>query len=142
METKKCLVELDEVMKHLSNKDLEKIPFEIREAIKEKKDKEYIWEYDETKKLTEQNLNRKTIIMLSYLNMEFLVNEEQKQVLKELHEFNEQKSEEEKKKKYNSNNLFNPSNDNKTKNALIIFEEKENKWYKKVISFLKKIFKR
>ena len=80
--------------------------------------------------------------MLSYLNMEFLVNEEQKQVLKELHEFNEQKSEEEKKKKYNSNNLFNPSNDNKTKNALIIFEEKENKWYKKVISFFKKIFKR
>ena len=142
METKKCLVELDEVMKHLSNKDLEKIPFEIREAIKEKKDKEYIWEYDERKKLTEQNLNRKTIIMLSYLNMEFLVNEEQKQVLKELHEFNEQKSEEEKKEKYNSNNLFNPSNDNKTKNALIIFEEKENKWYKKVISFFKKIFKR
>lgn len=142
METKKCLVELHEVIKYLSNEDLEKIPLEIREAIREKKDKEYIWKYDESKKLTEQNLNRKTIILLSYLNMEYLVNEEQKQLLKELHEYNEKKSEEEKMKKYSYDNLFNRNKDNYLKNEVMLIEINEDKWYKKVLSFFTKLLKR
>ena len=39
MEYKKCLVELDEILKYLKDEDREKIPQEIRMAIKEKKDK-------------------------------------------------------------------------------------------------------
>jgi len=142
METKKCLVELYEVIKYLSNEDLQKIPLEIREIIREKKDKEYIWKYDESKKLTEQNLNRKTIIMLSYLNMEYLVNEEQKRLLKELHEYNEKKSEEEKTKKYSYDNLFNRNKDNDLKNEVMLIEINQDKWYKKVLSFFTRLLKR
>lgn len=142
METKKCLVELYEVIKYLSDEDLQKIPLEIREIIREKKDKEYIWKYDESKKLTEQNLNRKTIIMLSYLNMEYLVNEEQKRLLKELHEYNEKKSEEEKTKKYSYDNLFNRNKDNDLKNKVMLIEINQDKWYKKVLSFFTRLLKR
>lgn len=74
----KRLVEVDEVLNYLSDEDLEKIPEEIRNLIKENKDKDYVWQYDETKPLKEQGLNRDTIAFLSYLNMEYLLNEEQK----------------------------------------------------------------
>ena len=100
MEYKKCLVELDEILKYLRQEDLAKIPEEIRKAIKEKKDMQYNWEYDESKELKDQNINRKTIAMLSYLNMEYLLNKEQKRFLEELHMANENKNEKEKAKKY------------------------------------------
>ncbi len=76
MEYTKCLVELDEVLKHLADKDLGKIPLDIRQTIEKNKNKQYNWNYDEDKKLSEQNIDRKTIAMLSYLNMEYLVNED------------------------------------------------------------------
>lgn len=91
MEYKKCLVEVSEVLSHLREEDLNKIPLDVRTAIKENKDKKYIWKYNETKDLTEQDLDRKSIAILSYLNMEYLVNKEQKELLKEMHRFNERK---------------------------------------------------
>lgn len=103
MTYEKCLVELDEILNNLSKEDLNKIPYEIRNAIKEKKDKQYIWKYDKSKDLTEQNIDRKTIIMLSYINMEYLLNTEEKEVMKKLHKYNEEKAEREKKQKYSSN---------------------------------------
>ena len=91
MDYRKCLVELDAVLEHLVEDELEKIPLEIRKSIKREKDKNYVWKYDESKILSEQNLNRKTIAILSYLNMEYLLNDEQKKLMDELHRFNEKK---------------------------------------------------
>lgn len=138
MEYKKCLVELDEILKYLSQEDLAKIPEEIRKAIKEKKDMQYNWEYDESKELKDQNINRKTIAMLSYLNMEYLLNKEQKRFLEELHMANENKNEKEKAKKYGTNNIFN----NNIKEEVALQEVKEKKWYEKLLSFLKKIIRK
>lgn len=106
MEYKKCLVELDEVLKYLTAENLSKIPNEIRKSINEQKDKQYTWKYDESKELYEQNIDRKTIAMLSYLNMKYLMNEEQRNEIRRLHEFNEKKSEKEKLKKYNPEYIF------------------------------------
>ena len=66
----KRLVEVDEILKYLSNEDLVKIPEDVRQAIKDNKDKEYIWKYDISKELKDQGLCKDTIILLSYLNME------------------------------------------------------------------------
>ena len=68
----KRLVEVDEILKYLSEEDLMKIPEDIRQLVKENKDKEYTWQYDETKSLKDQNVSRDTIAFLSYLNMEYL----------------------------------------------------------------------
>ena len=77
----KRLVEVDEILNYLSEEDFLKIPEDVRNTIKENMDKQYVWKYDETKNLKEQNLNRDTIIILSYLNMEYLLNDEQKYYL-------------------------------------------------------------
>lgn len=99
MKYEKCFVELDEILKQLKDEDLEKIPYEIRKTIKMKKDKTYNWSYDESKTLKEQNISRMTIAMLSYLNMEYLLNKKQKKIMEEFHRFNENK-------KYNLNNIL------------------------------------
>ena len=102
----KRLVEVDEVLKYLSKENLEKIPEDIRKLIKENKDINYIWHYDETKTLKEQGLNRDTIAFLSYLNMEYLLDEKQKSFIEQLHRLNEQKIEEQKRKSYDNKDLF------------------------------------
>lgn len=157
MEYKKCLVELDEILNYLKDEDLRKIPYDIRKAINEKKDKQYNWNYDESKDLYEQHISRKTIAMLSYLNMEYLLNKEQKLLMQELHRFNEKKVEKEKFKKYNQDNIFNQNMNNVYKEINEINHEnknkingsysdmqmiikKEDKWYKKIIKAIANIF--
>ena len=89
MEYKKCLVQVDEVLRFLNKEELNKIPLKIRKAIKSSKDKKYVWNYDESKSLSEQDLDIKSIAILSYLNMEYLATKEQKELLKKMHEANE-----------------------------------------------------
>lgn len=142
MEYKKCLVELDEILNHLREEDRKKIPYEIRNSIKKEKDEQYKWNYDETKSLREQNINRKTIAMLSYLNLEYLLSEEQKALLEEMHKFNEIKTEEEKEKKYNTKELFKNKTTKKEEITSIVSEIKDKKCSNKVITFLKQITKK
>ena len=141
MEYENCLVELDEVLSYLSKENLQKIPEEIRNVIKSKKNKEYTWKYDESKPLNEQKLSRKTIAMLSYLNMEYLLNEEQKKVMEEIHKLNQQKFENEQSKKYNTDDLFKNTKSNTLQTESTLMEVKKQKWYKKILIFIKNIFK-
>lgn len=142
MEYEKCLVQIDNILSHLSEENLEKIPLELREAIKKEKDKNYEWAYDEGKSLSEQNIDRETISMLSYLNMEYLLNEKQKEFIQKLHEFNEKKSEEAKKEKYNYDDMFKTKKINNEPSKVMLVEVKKEKWYRKIFTFFKKIFKR
>lgn len=148
MEDEKCLVQVDEILKYLKYDDLIKIPNEIRNAIKEKKDKQYKWTYDETKALEEQKIDRKTIAILSYLNMEYLLNKEQKLVMEELHRVNEEKSERQKREIYNPNNIFqknshiNETEANKDSYNMQIMIKEEDVWYKRIFKAIIAFFKR
>ena len=65
----KRLVEVDEILNHLSKEDYNKIPEIIKKSIKDNKDKEYFWKYDTNKKLKEQDVSDDTIAILSYINL-------------------------------------------------------------------------
>lgn len=141
MTNEKCLVELDEVLKYLVLEDLNKIPFEIKNKISECKDKKYKWQYDASKPLKEQKLNRKTIAMLSYLSMEYMQNEEQRRLMQEIHKLNEKELMKAHIKKENvvfKNNIT-TSEKNEVSTSLSV----DNlKWYQKVFKYIKKLFKR
>ena len=142
----KRLVEVDEVLSYLSEENLNKIPKEIRDLIKENKDKNYTWKFDETKKLKDQDLSRDTIIILSYLNTEYLLNEEQKKLMEEIYEFKEKKQEKEKREKYNPNNMFNNTNSdvNKIREQKSIQEtamvEYKESIFRRIITKIKSFF--
>lgn len=142
----KRLVEVDEVLKYFSKEDLLKIPEEIKQIIKENKDENYIWKYDETKTLKEQGLSEDTLAILAYFNMEFLLNDEQKELMKQFHEFNERKIEEQKKEQYKVDDLFENRQNNEKINvsneevALVVI--KKESFFKKMINKIKSIFKK
>lgn len=141
-EINKRLVEVDEVLGYLNTKELEKIPKEIRQMIKSNKDKNYIWKYDKSKKLKEQNLSRDTFAFLSYLNLEYLLNEEQKKIVEQMHMENERKEEIRKREIYKTEDLFN-KNEIKIKKQTDEFEMvkyKEN-ILKGIINKIKNILK-
>lgn len=84
----KRLVEVYEVLKYLSEDDYRKIPKSLIEAIKQNKDKNYNWYYNAAKKLKDQDLCDDTIAILSYINMNFLLNDKQKEFVNKLHLIN------------------------------------------------------
>lgn len=141
MEYEKCLVEVDEVLNHLSKEELNKIPEDVLKGIKKHKDKEYMWKYDESKQLEEQKFDRNTIVILSYINMEYLLNKEQKDLMEKLHELNEQNFINEIQEKYDSKDLFKTKTNTKVENENAIAKLENNKWYNKMFSFIKRIFK-
>jgi len=142
----KRLVEIDEILSHLSEENLHKIPEEIIKLIKDNKDIEYKWNYNEYKPLCEQNIHRDSIAFLSYLNMEYLMNEKQKQFMKKIHNLNEEKNEEEIRKKYNPDDLFKSKNTDteptegqkNTKEMTALVEYKEN-FFTRFKNFILKI---
>ena len=147
----KRLVEVDEILNYLSEEELMKIPEDIRQVIKENKDKEYTWNYNEEKLLKEQNVSRDTIAILSYLNMEYLLNEQQKELMNEIHRVNEQ---EKMQKEYSTDNQYDYEDlfkkkekteeieeiDSKKEVALI--EIKKETFFRKLINKLKLFFKK
>lgn len=137
-EYKKRLVEVDEILKHLSQKDYNKIPEEIKEAIVENKDKTYKWKYDNTKKLKEQDVPDDTIAILSYINMEYLLNKEQKKFVEKIHELNEKNNTIN--TNYNTDIFYNKSNKITGKCQELVVEKKTKNFLQKLRNFIGKLF--
>lgn len=139
----KRLVEANEILKYFPENQFARIPSEIIQSIKINMDKEYVWNYDETKELMEQNINEDTLAILAYLNMEYILNEKQKNTLKDICKLNEQKEEDKKREKYNDD-LFNKKNsnsqiDNIPQNEYPLMVVKDN-FFTRLIKKIKSIF--
>ena len=137
-EYSKRLVEVDEILRHLSKSDYNKIPEKIKKAIEEGKNKEYIWKYDNTKKLKDQDVPDDTIAILSYINMEYLLNEEQKEFVKNVHRQNE-------KKRIQINNdysaeIFKKRVKKSSCSKQMIVTEKSKNLFEKIVNFIKGVF--
>lgn len=139
----KRLVEVEYILKKLDDEYKKKIPQEIWDYIDTNKDKEYVFDYDQSKALVEQNLSIDTISILTYINMEYLLDQEQKKEMIDLLKKDELIEEQEKAKKYNPNDIF-KNNKSNIKNAeqkeVSLVEVKIEKWYEKLFSFFKRIF--
>ena len=91
-EISKRLVEVYEILKCLPKKDYEKIPKDIIDSIIKNKSTQYTWKIDKSKKIFDQDINKETLSILAYLNMEYIVSKEQKDFLKKLYVFNNMKN--------------------------------------------------
>jgi hypothetical protein len=88
----KSLVEVEEILKHLVKEEFQKIPQEVIKNIQNNKNKEYIWKYDEKKSLKEQNVSKDTLAILAYINMEYLLDNKQKELMREIYKLNDKKN--------------------------------------------------
>ena len=141
LDYKKRMVEVDEVLNYLSKEDILKIPLRIRLLIKLNKDPNYKWKYNIDKSLKDQNLHRDTIAFLSYLNMEYILDSRQKDLMKQIHDLNGKSIDEKEIHEYNSENIFKNDRINKSKNDEL---DKHNNavHYKQLISYRENLFKK
>lgn len=81
----KRLTEVNEILKYLPKEEFNKIPKNVIQNIRENRDKNYIYQIDTNKKIYEQSLNRDTVILISYINYRYLVNDKQKLFLEDIY---------------------------------------------------------
>ena len=141
----KRLVEVEVVLERLEERYKNKIPIEIWGYIKQNKDRTYKFYFDDNKPLENQKLNIDTIAILTYINMEYLLEEEQKREMMRLLREDETYAEEKKKQKYKTEDLFKnrkdnqKSIDNNTNNEITLIKYKES-LFRKIINIIKKTF--
>ena len=148
--------EVYEIFKLMPRELLNKIPIEFQKIIEEERDKNYFANIQEP--IENCKLTNETIILLGLIYRDFLCMPEERKKLQEneARELNEIQAEIENKlkEKYNPNDIFkskeheiaeqeNSNNKNlviEKENTELMVAEKE-KWYKKILNMIKKIFK-
>ena len=141
----KAYAEVDTILSLMESKYVEKIPLKMREMFKNEKLDGYNPEIDPTIRLDNQNVMRKTIIILAMLNLNYWCeNEEEKQKLIKIYADNDIKREEELREKYNPDNIF--KNRQKTEQiettSTALIEYQEENFLKRIIKKVMSLFKR
>lgn len=129
--------ELDEILSLMSSEYVDKIPLKFRDFLSREKDTNYIKKIDVNKPLEEQNLQRKTLVLLAVLRLNYWCeNEEEKQeFLKVLGDNQKEQIE-----KYSTDRIFDSDNNNKQikNDSIIVYQNKT--FIEKVLEKIKKFF--
>lgn len=136
-------VEIIEILKRVPREMVNKIPKERIKFWKAKKDKEYVFEYDESKSLREQNIMRETEIIYANIFKEYWATEEDKAKILQKEQLELQKIEDLKcsgEELFKNKEQVEETNENNVQEVGITVVEK--KWYDKFFSFFKRIFKK
>lgn len=139
----KAFSEVDTILEYSSEEIRNKVPDKFRQLIKNNKDNNYKLILDEHKKLNDQKLLIETREILSLIYRDYLCSEDER---KELIKINNQKLEEIN-EEYDIQNIFDKRKNkvsteddiNKETLPVVINEEK---WYKKIFNFIRKLIKR
>lgn len=96
----KAYVEVETVLLTLDDSLKKKIPENVMKALSENKDKKYIFIYDFTKPIHEQDISVEAKIMLTKIYKDYLCSDEEREKWKEFELFRLTKIEQHKKQKY------------------------------------------
>lgn len=145
VEFSECITETLDILKHMENSYIEKIPRKFMVFLENNKSTNYISNLDHSKKVNEMILKEKTKDILAIIYMKYWCTEEEKHAYNELLQENEKKYQDELRKKYNVDNIFQKTNQfektmqNNITNNVAIVEYKES-IFKKLINKIKNIF--
>lgn len=144
---KKAYTELNEVFKRLSNIELSKIPNRLIENSRANMDTEYIWEYDDNKKIEEQDFLAETKALIVEIYERYLCPEDKKEFWKKYDQICLDIIEKKKKNDYNAEKIFTTRESKQqdikeiNNNNLPVQIKKEG-ILKMVINYIKSFFKR
>ena len=150
---KKAYVELNEILKYLSNEQRDKISTNFINNISNNMDKDYKFTFDESKGIFEQNLMVETEALLVELYERYLAPDIEKEVWQKYDRLCLDKIENEKRKIYNANILDekntinkqdlvidNEDSLNEKSNNNLPVKYKKEKIFDKIIKFIKRVF--
>lgn len=138
-ERKEAYVEVLEVLKHMDQKYVEKVPTKLKAFLKKNASKEYKFKLDKNIPFEEQILKQSTISILAMINYNYWCeDEEHKKYLLNKYNENEIKYQKTLMEKYSKENLFKKDENNYTNNVPQKYEK--IKWYQKILDYIKKLF--
>lgn len=135
------------ILKCLDEEELSKIPEETLTAIEENKNNEYFYELDDELELREQPMLPETKAILFNLFRDYLSTPEQKEKIIRMQKEERLRNEEKKKQNYQNTDMFERKNIEtnyectNTNNIQLIVKIEET-IFKKIVNFIKNIFKR
>lgn len=145
-ERMEAYVEVIEILKHMDQKYVEKIPQKLKDFFEKNCSKDYVFNLNIDKPLIEQNLKTKTLAILGMLNVNYWCeSEELKQKLLEKYYEEEMLYQQELREKYNPDNIFkkhiqeNKIEESTVKEEVALVEYKES-IFKRFINKIKSIF--
>ena len=140
---KKAYTELNDILKRLDKKQIEKIPKSFINNISKNMDNDYKFEFDISKGIFEQNLMVETEALLVEIYERYLSPVEEKEMWQKYDRYCLNKIEKDKKTRYNNNVFEKKEYNNIEKNTTIIPIKKENKnILKRFLNYIRSIFKR
>lgn len=140
-EYKEAIAEVLDILEHTREEDVNKIPKEFMNYLKENASQTYKSELDHTKKIEDMELNRKTKAILAIIYRDFWCDDQMKEEFEKVINNNELEYQKELRKKYNPDDLFKSevSQTEKEENAITEVVDKES-ILKKFINKIKRIF--
>ena len=146
----RSFTELVETFNQFSEDEISIFPKNLIENFKKNMDKNYIWEFDKSKSVKDQNYLTETKALIVNLYKKYLCPESEKEKWKKYDSICNNLIEEEKRKKYNPDQIFTPRLENKINNEtkehscenMLLAEIKEETIFQKVFNKIIKFFKR
>ena len=139
----KAYKEVIEILKYVPQESVNKIPKTTLETFEKKMDKDYVFNIDINKSFEEQNLLEETKDIFAVIFRDYWATLYQRERIKAKEKYDRQKIEEEKANKYNPDDIFkNKEKDNVVENNNLPVEIKKENFFKKLISFIKKIIRK
>ena len=142
VELKNTLFEVSVILKNIDKNLSNRIPERLKEYIETNKSQSHKFKYDYDKSLSEQRMLKTTEKYLTMLFLRYWCTNEEKTKVLDAMKRNEEKYQKEIKEKYNPNNLFKKSNVENVKKEVALVEVKEEKWYQKILTFFRKMFRK
>ena len=139
----KAYKEVIEILKYVPQESVNKIPKTMLETFEKRMDKDYVFNVDINKSFEEQNLLEETKDIFAVIFRDYWATPYQRERIKAKEKYDRQKIEEEKANKYNPDDIFkNKEKDNVVENNNLPVEMKKENFFKKFISFIKKIIRK
>lgn len=133
--------EVIEILKYVPDEDVRKIPEEKLQFYKSNMDNEYNYKLNMTKEFEEQEMSDITKAILANIFRDYWANPYQKERIEAKEQSDMEKLEEERRQKYNPDNIFKDRKKETTvENTNLPVEIKEETFFKKLISFIKRLF--
>ena len=102
----KAYVQILEIIKHMGDEYINKIPKKLMDFFEENKDKNYTFKLAEQKENTEQIFSKETLGLLAMIESKYWATPEEKEILDKALAENEKKYQAEMREKYNPDNVF------------------------------------
>ena len=138
----KAYAEVSEILKYLPKEDYDKIETKFINMIENKKDKNYIYELDNTKEIENQNILKETRTILAYIFFHYLGTPEENARIKQKFKQDIINDEKQKQEMY-STDIFKQKEftyENENKNTDLVVYKKEN-LFEKIIKKIRNVFK-